>query len=140
MSNKKDPTSAYLPFTPDRTVQIPALVVEDTPENRRLLVQFLLEWWNLQPDEAENGALALEAAKKKQYGLILQDLDTPGMDGFEAARLIRRLPGYAKVPILALTDDPEVKHRAAPGLFDAVVTKPFDLEELRRTIIQLSSR
>ena len=142
MSHKKKPTPASLPFTLDQIVRIPTLVVEDTPDNRRLLVQFLLEWWNLQPDEAENGARALEAAKKKQYGLILQDLRTPEVDGFETARLIRQLPGYEKVPILALTDDPEpaVKQRAAAGLFDAVLPKPFDGEELRRKILELTHK
>ena len=116
------------------------LLVEDAAINRMLLLQFLKEWWNLLPDEAENGQQALEKVQQKQYDLILMDIRMPVMDGYQAAQAIRGLPDqrYQKMPILALTADTleEVQRRQKGALFTDVVTKPFDPQELRQKILR----
>ena len=115
------------------------LLVEDAAINRMLLLQFLKEWWNLLPDEAENGQQALEKVQQKQYDLILMDIRMPVMDGYQAAQAIRELPDqrYQEMPILALTADTleEVQRRQKGALFTDVVTKPFDPQELRQKIL-----
>jgi CheY-like chemotaxis protein len=55
-------------------------------------------------DVAQNGAEALEMVQRHHYDLILMDCQMPVMDGFEAARAIRRAGGrFLDVPIVALT-------------------------------------
>ncbi|MBK7416538.1 MAG: response regulator [Dechloromonas sp.] len=78
------------------------LVVEDDLINQELLVE-LLNNVGLVHDLAEDGLVAIEKAIQQPYPLILMDMKMPGMDGLDATREIRRLPGYAKVPITAVT-------------------------------------
>ena len=50
-----------------------------------------------------DGSSAVEAASRQQFHLILMDLQMPGWDGFQTSARIRSLPGYAHIPIIALT-------------------------------------
>jgi CheY-like chemotaxis protein len=83
-----------------------------------------------------NGPAAIEAAATRRYELILMDVQMPGMDGIEATRRIRELPGYAAVPILALTADTNDDVRAAcrQGGMDAFLNKPIHAGELLATV------
>jgi PAS domain S-box-containing protein len=62
------------------------LLVEDYEINRKVFMEFLQVWWQLVPDEAENGKQALLMVQKKQYDLILMDVRMPVMDGYQAAK------------------------------------------------------
>jgi len=103
------------------------LVVEDNLINREVVSELLGDV-GLSVDLAEDGAQALQRAAHAVYDLILMDVQMPVMDGLEATRQIRQLPGYAKVPILALTanayeEDVAVCLRAG---MNAHVAKPVD--------------
>lgn len=52
---------------------------------------------------AGDGLAALEAVSRARFDLILLDLQMPGLDGFETAERIRKLPAYTEVPIVAVT-------------------------------------
>ncbi len=113
------------------------LLVEDVEINRNILLQFFQKWWQLQPDEALNGKEAVEKANQKQYDIVLMDVRMPIMDGYEATRRIREIPGYEDIPILALTADKnlEVQQAQKATQFNDLLTKPFDPGQLKQRIL-----
>lgn len=75
------------------------LVVDDSPENRRLF-SLILRDAACEVVEAASGTEALEVCEAREYAMILMDVHLPGMDGFETARRIRSLPSCAATPIV----------------------------------------
>jgi CheY-like chemotaxis protein len=108
------------------------LVVEDN-ETNRMLARHLLDAMGYACDTVDDGRQALSAVKRGGYDGVLMDCYMPEMDGFEAARAIRRLADVARhIPIIALTADAsEESHAAALAAgMDAVLTKPIRPEDL----------
>jgi two-component system, cell cycle response regulator DivK len=102
------------------------LVVEDQPDNRRIL-RDLLGNAGYELIEAETGEEALTALEAQRPDLILMDIQLPVMDGYEATRRIRSNPELKSIPIIAVTSyalaGDEAKALAVGCT--AYVTKPF---------------
>ena len=74
----------------------------------------------------------LNAARTEQYDALISDIGMPGMNGYELAEQVRGLPGYERVPMIAVTgftmyDD---RDRALASGFDAFLTKPISPNDL----------
>ena len=117
---------------------IKLLLIEDADVNRIMMKQFIENWWSLQYHEAVNGKQALDIAQKEDIDLILMDVRMPVMDGYQATREIRKLPGYKDKKIIALTADisDKVKEEVETGLFNDIIMKPVDPDDLKKKIIQ----
>jgi CheY-like chemotaxis protein len=92
---------------------------------------------------AENGETAVRLAAERDFDLILMDVRMADMDGLEATRLIRALPGaHGAVPILALTayTSPEQVAQCLDAGMDGHVPKPLDYETLIRMIDDVTAR
>ena len=116
------------------------LVVEDNPTNQ-LVARRILEQLGAEVSVADDGAAGVEAARDGAFDLILMDVQMPGMDGLEASRRIRALPGAAgRAPIIALTANVMAHQRAAyrAAGMDGVAAKPIAPAALVAEIVRLS--
>jgi PAS domain S-box-containing protein len=104
------------------------LLVEDS-EASQLVAAAMLRKAGYEVDLARDGETAVEAAGTGSYDAILMDVRMPGLDGYEATRRIRALPGpAARVRILALTASAmpgDIQRSLAAGM-DAHLAKPVD--------------
>ena len=107
------------------------LVVEDQEDNRQIL-RDLLKSADYTITEAETGEEAITAVARQPPGLILMDIQLPGIDGYEATRRIKSDPALCSIPIIAVTSyalsGDEDKCREA-GCND-YVSKPYSPRQL----------
>lgn len=116
-----------------RRFQGRVLVAEDVKTNQ-MLVRILLNQAGLQPMIVDDGQAALEQALRHDFDLILMDMQMPRLNGFEAARKLRRQG--IRTPIVALTaaaikGDQE---KCLESGCDEYLTKPLDRKELHRVL------
>ena len=117
------------------------LLAEDNAINT-FLARTLLETAGYEVDCVENGREAVSAVRSERYALVLMDVQMPVMDGMEATRLIRQLPGAAAgVPIVAMTANAmtaDIEACLAAGMNEHVA-KPIDPDAFIRTVERLLS-
>lgn len=118
------------------------LLVEDNEINQQIAVE-LLQSQGVAVDIAGNGRQALlRLQQKADYDVILMDLQMPELDGFEATRQLRQLPGCAEVPVIAMTAHVMSEERQAcldAGMNDHL-GKPIEPSVLFRLVAIWSGR
>ncbi|MDZ7751303.1 MAG: ATP-binding protein [Gammaproteobacteria bacterium] len=107
------------------------LVVEDEPENRRMLVA-LLERGGFEVSSAGDGTAAVRAFQRIRPHFIWMDMGLPDVDGYEATRRIRVLPGGMDVVIAAQTAAAfsEDRRKILRAGCQEVLVKPLDADEV----------
>lgn len=112
-----------------RTLQGARVLVVEDNELNRLLAGELLRGVGLNVDFAHNGQLAVDRLSQADadYGMVFMDMQMPVMDGLEATRLIRLMPGRAQLPIVAMTANAmlEDSQRCLAAGMNDYISKPF---------------
>ncbi|MBD2203528.1 response regulator [Calothrix sp. FACHB-1219] len=115
------------------------LLVDDTPDNLRLLAK-MLELQGYIVRKSLNGRMALQAIEREPPDLVLLDINMPEMNGYEVCQKLRTLPRGAKIPLIFISALDEIgdKIRAFELGGQDYITKPFqELEVLARIRNQL---
>ncbi|MFM2403193.1 MAG: hypothetical protein RL223_1073 [Pseudomonadota bacterium] len=113
------------------------LVAEDEPVNREVTSQLLADV-GLQVEVVEDGLTAVERVRRQPWDLVLMDMQMPHMDGLDATRALRQLPGGPQLPVLALTANAfaEDRARCLDAGMDDFIAKPVDPEALFATVLR----
>jgi CheY-like chemotaxis protein len=113
------------------------LIIEDNQLNMKL-VKSLLQLGNYPVLEAADAEQGIQVARQNQPGLILMDIQLPGIDGLEATRIIRNDATLCHIPILALTSYAmQGDHdKAIAAGCNGYITKPIDTRSFLKVIEQ----
>src|ERR1700730_17785125 len=111
------------------------LVVEDNAKNLKL-VRDVLCYCGYDVIEAGTAEDGIKLAEEQRPGLVLMDIQLPGMDGLEAVKVLKRGERTASVPVVAVTafamkDD---RQRALDAGFDGYIEKPISVQALRAEV------
>ncbi len=107
------------------------LVVDDTPDNLRLLASMLTEQ-GYKVRKAINGQLALMAAQSAPPDLILLDINMPDMDGYEVCARLKKDAKTLDIPIIFISALDDVLDKVKAFNLGGIdyITKPFQLQEV----------
>ena len=111
------------------------LVIEDHEDNRQIM-NITLSAAGFEVIEAVTGDAGVAMAESERPDLILTDIQLPGLDGYEATRLIKAKPALRHIPIIVVTsyalsgDEAKAKEAGC----SAYLAKPFRPRELLATV------
>ncbi len=120
-------------ITDKKFQHIRILVAEDNQINQKLIVALLKKAGYVNLDIAEDGRKAVEAIEKRDYDIILMDVQMPEMDGFEATKAIRNKEGASKhTTIIAMTAHALKgdRERCLEAGMDDYISKPISPNEM----------
>ncbi|MGQ0732097.1 MAG: response regulator [Acidobacteriota bacterium] len=117
------------------------LIVEDNQDNRDALSR-RLERHGFSVLIAVDGQAGTDTARAEHPDLILMDMNMPGIDGWEATRLVKADPATADIPVIALTAHALAgdRGRALEAGCADYHTKPVDLAKLLAQIAEILSK
>lgn len=109
-----------------------ALVVEDSPTMRQLIVFALSRIRGLQVIEADDGVDALKKLAATHFDIILTDINMPIMDGLKLVKRVRADEGLKAIPIVIITTEgaEEDRQRALALGANAYITKPIQAPQV----------
>ncbi len=116
-----------------------ALVVEDSPTMRQLIVFALRRLKNLKVIEADDGVAALKQLQTTQFDILITDINMPVMDGLKLVSMVRKDTNHKEIPIIIITTEgaEEDRQRALSLGANAYITKPIQAPQVINTVKEL---
>ena len=116
-----------------------ALVVEDSPTMRQLIVFALKRLPALKVPEADDGVDALKKLQGGKFDILITDINMPIMDGLKLVSLVRKDENHKEIPIIIITTEgaQEYRQRALALGANAYITKPIQAPHVINTVKQL---
>src|SRR5688500_15375522 len=111
------------------TKELPRVLVVDDDPDLAALCSLLLESEGYDTDIARNGYEAYDAITNDHIDVVLLDAMMPVMDGLTVCRMVKRDPDLKDLPIIVMSASRRLCEEAR-GSADAVISKPFDLDNL----------
>jgi two-component system, cell cycle response regulator DivK len=117
------------------------LYIEDNADNR-MLVRRILHAEDYEFAEAKNASDALVVLRTARPNLILMDINMPDMDGYTLTAKIKSLPGFERIPILAVTANVMRgdREKSLEAGCDGYIQKPLDVDQLVKEIERFLAR
>ena len=122
--------------TPEPARRLHALVVEDSPPMRKMIVFALSRIKGLVVAEADDGVDALRRLAGTKYDLIITDINMPILDGLKLVKRLRADESYMHVPIIIITTEgaAEDRQRALALGANAYITKPIQAPQVIKLV------
>ncbi|WP_299112263.1 response regulator [uncultured Winogradskyella sp.] len=118
-------------------INLRVLLAEDNTINILVMTK-LLRRWKVEYEIAKNGQEVLDIYAKKDFDIILMDLQMPVLDGYDTAKIIRKMDDTSKstIPIVPLTafSEVEVREKTERYKMNGYLSKPFDVNELHELL------
>jgi len=116
-----------------------ALVVEDSPTMRQLIVFALKRLPTLRVTEAEDGLDALKKLQGAKFDILITDINMPMMDGLKLVSVVRNDATHKDIPIVIITTEgaQEDRQRALALGANAYITKPIQAPQVINTVKEL---
>jgi CheY-like chemotaxis protein len=105
--------------------------VEDNPANMKLVEQIIARHPDMRLLTAVNGNLGIEIARESLPDVILMDINLPGINGFEALKILRADRTTAHIPVIAISANAmplDIENGMKAGFF-RYLTKPIKVTE-----------
>lgn len=111
------------------------LTVDDTASMRQM-VSYTLSDAGYDVEQAADGQQALDICQKKQFDLVIADINMPVMDGITLVKKLRELKEYKFTPILMLTTESQDTKRQEGKAAGATgwIVKPFNPDQLTNVV------
>ena len=110
------------------------LLVVDDDKAIRLLLSKMLSFMGYNVSLAGNGLQASTAFLTGCYDLVITDFEMPLMSGLELARLVKEQSPHTAVVVITGTCDDRDWEKLNTSCVDAVIAKPFKLEEIKKAV------
>jgi two-component system, chemotaxis family, chemotaxis protein CheY len=116
-----------------------ALVVEDSPTMRQLIVFALRRLKTLRVTEADDGVDALKKLQGSKFDILITDINMPIMDGLKLVSMVRKDANHKDIPIVIITTEgaAEDRERALALGANAYITKPIQAPQVIETVKEL---
>jgi two-component system chemotaxis response regulator CheY len=119
--------------------QLTALVVEDSPTMRQLIVFALSRIKNLKVIEADDGVDGLKKLSSAKFDILITDINMPIMDGLKHVSMVRNGDTHKTIPIVIITTEgaQEDRQRALALGANAYITKPIQAPQVISKVKEL---